>query len=138
MEPRRGFTMIELLVVIAIIGLLSAVAMASFGAVQKRGRDARRISDVNTIAKSLASYAVTSGGVFPITTTPIDITGEDGLSTVLENAGVINAVPHDPASPVQDYTYVTPANGSSFTISFCLETDTIKGYSEGCGNTITP
>ena len=138
MHNSRGFTLIELLVVIAIIGLLTAVTMASFGSVQKRGRDARRSSDVQTIAKALASYAVTSGGNFPITTTPINITGSDALSEILTTAGTITAVPHDPASPVQDYTYQTNAEGSTFTISFCLETETIKGYVQGCGNTLTP
>jgi len=138
MKNIRGFTLIELLVVIAIIGLLASVAMASFGLVQRKGRDSRRMSDVTTIAKALASFVVTNGGVFPISTTPVIITGTDAFSAMLVGSGAIDAVPHDPASPRLDYTYVSDANGSTYTISFCLETDNIKSYAQGCGNTLTP
>lgn len=137
-SQKGGFTIVELLIVIAIIGLLVAGVMASFGAVQRKGRDARRMSDVTAIHKALASFAVTSGGIFPVTTTPITLTGSDGFSTLLTNSGSINAVPHDPGSPAYEYTYVSDATGNTYTISFCLETDSIKGYAQGCGNTITP
>ena len=138
MRHKRGFTLIELLVVIAIIGLLVAGATASFGLVQRKGRDARRMSDVTSINKALASFAVTSGGVFPISTDPVTLTGSDGFSTMLISSSAIDAVPHDPGSPAYEYTYTSNASGSTYTISFCLETDTIKGYAPGCGNTITP
>lgn len=134
----RGFTLIELLVVITIIGLLVAGAMASFGLVQRKGRDARRMSDVQAINKALASFAVSSGGVFPISVAPVTLTGSDGFSAMLLSAGVIDAVPPDPGSPVYEYTYTSNAAGSDYTISFCLETDSIKSYVQGCGNTISP
>lgn len=134
----KGFTLIELLVVIAIIGLLVAGAMASFGLVQRKSRDSRRMSDVQSIAKALASFVVTTGGVFPISTTPITLTGSDAFSAMMVQSGAINAIPHDPGSPNFDYTYVSDAQGSTYTISFCLETDSIKSYAQGCGNTITP
>ena len=130
--------LIELLVVISIIVLLSAVAMGSFGLVRRKARDSRRMSDVQSIAKALASFVITSGGLFPVSTSPVTITGADGFSAMLINANVINAVPHDPASPRLDYTYQSDAQGGTYTISFCLETDSIKGYAEGCGNTLTP
>ena len=133
-----GFTLIELLVVISIIVLLSAVAMGSFGLVQRKARDSRRMSDVQSIAKALASFVITSGGLFPVSTTPITITGTDGFSVMLINSGAINAIPHDPASPRLDYTYQSDTLGSVYTISFCLETDSIKGYAQGCGNKLTP
>ncbi|MBI4068113.1 type II secretion system protein [Candidatus Kaiserbacteria bacterium] len=133
-----GFTLIELLVVIAIIGLIASGAMASFGLVQRKGRDSRRMSDVQAIAKALASFVITSGGTFPISTTPVTLTGNDPFSAMLIQSGSIDAVPHDPGSPNFDYTYVSDAQGSTYTISFCLETDSVKSYVQGCGNTITP
>jgi prepilin-type N-terminal cleavage/methylation domain-containing protein len=133
----RGFTLIELLVVIAIIGLLVSVVVASFGTVQRKGRDARRISDVNTIQKALALYDSTVGS-FPIATTVTNLTGSDSVSTTLVSAQALPVMPRDPSYPVNTYTYQSNAQGNAYTISFCLETDSIPNYSSGCGNTLTP
>ena len=50
----RGFTLIELLVVIAIIGLLASIILASLNTAQQKGRDARRVSDLQEIAQQMA------------------------------------------------------------------------------------
>ncbi len=52
----RGFTLIELLVVIAIIGVLSSVVLASLNGARKKGRDARRMSDVKQLKLALELY----------------------------------------------------------------------------------
>lgn len=137
MRNNRGFSLIELLVVIAIIGLLTSVAMASFSQVQQRGRDARRIQDVQAISKAIALYDVNMGA-FPISVAPTILNGTDAISLALVNAGTIPAVPRDPASPTYDYTYESNAAGNNYVITFCLVTDTIPGYNPGCLNTLTP
>lgn len=57
-----GFTLIELLVVIAIIGLLSSVVLASLNTARAKGRDAKRVSDLNTINTALEFYYDDNGG----------------------------------------------------------------------------
>lgn len=51
-----GFTLLELLVVMAIIGILAAIGIASYGGVQAKARDARRKSDLESIARALEMY----------------------------------------------------------------------------------
>ncbi|OHB19739.1 MAG: hypothetical protein A2854_03750 [Parcubacteria group bacterium RIFCSPHIGHO2_01_FULL_56_18] len=61
LQRQHGFTLIELLVVIAIIGILSSVVLASLNSARKKGRDARRISDVKQIQLALELYYDGSG-----------------------------------------------------------------------------
>ncbi len=56
----RGFTLIELLVVIAIIGLLASIILASLNTAQQKGRDARRVSDLQEIGQAIVT--ADSGG----------------------------------------------------------------------------
>ena len=49
----RGFTLIELLVTISIIAILSLIAITMFTGVQKSARDAKRIQDIDSIAKNM-------------------------------------------------------------------------------------
>jgi prepilin-type N-terminal cleavage/methylation domain-containing protein len=51
-----GFTLIELLTVIAIIGILSTIVMASLTTARAKTRDAKRMSDLRTVALALDGY----------------------------------------------------------------------------------
>ena len=46
LNRRRAFTLIELLVVVAIIGLLASIVVINVNNARKKGRDARRLSDL--------------------------------------------------------------------------------------------
>lgn len=52
----RAFTLIELLIVIAIIGVLSAVIISSVATAKAKGRDARRIRDIQEINNAIQLY----------------------------------------------------------------------------------
>ncbi|MEK7120637.1 MAG: prepilin-type N-terminal cleavage/methylation domain-containing protein [Patescibacteria group bacterium] len=135
-----GFTLIELMVVIALIGILASVILASFSSVRERNRDSKRLSDVREIQKALSLYQIDNGR-FPAPTNPteiVTITGEDEISLALEEGGHISAVPKDPQHDTLSYTYQADENGYDFTITFCLETNTIRSFEQGCGNSIKP
>ncbi|MBM3271813.1 type II secretion system protein [Candidatus Kaiserbacteria bacterium] len=59
-----GFTIIELLVVIAIIGLLASVVMASLTNSQAKGRDARRLQDLRSMANAIGASAYSNTYAF--------------------------------------------------------------------------
>ncbi len=61
----NGFTLIELLVVIAIIGLLSSIVLASLNTARSKGRDAKRMGDLQAVQVALELY-YNDNGHYPI------------------------------------------------------------------------
>jgi len=66
-KNNKGFTLIELLVVVAIIGLLASVILASLNTARAKGRDAKRLSDLEQIRTALAMYYIDHNGTYPST-----------------------------------------------------------------------
>lgn len=60
----KGFTIVELLVVIAIIGILAAIGVVSFMAVQTDVRNTQRTSSINILSEALEKY-YSSNGEYP-------------------------------------------------------------------------
>ena len=57
--------MIELLVVVSIVGVLSSAVIAPFGEARKKGRDAKRVAELQSIQSSLQIYADDNSGCYP-------------------------------------------------------------------------
>jgi len=134
---RHGFTILELLVVVAIIAVLASIILVSFTEVRLKSRDTKRISDMREIEKALVLYQ-DNIGIFPISINETVITSDDLLSQALEGEFVIADTPIDPLHDAYTYRYRTNAEGTTFTLIFCLEGDSIENFSPGCSNTITP
>lgn len=62
-----GFTLIELLLVIGIIATLAVVTFVALDPAKRfqDARDARRVSDVETILSAIHQYVIDNKGVFP-------------------------------------------------------------------------
>lgn len=61
-HPRRsGFTLVELLIVIAIMAALAGVAIPALNDRAARSRDARRLTDMQTIVRALDEYLLDMG-----------------------------------------------------------------------------
>ncbi len=87
MKGQKGFTLIELMVVVVIIGILAAIAIPNFIAMQKRAKEASVKANMHTIDLALEDYAVTTGGVYPV-----DPTGDTNFLSHLPNS----TLPSDP------------------------------------------
>lgn len=133
-----GFTLIELLVVISIIGLLASVVLVSLNGARAKSRDAKRISDMNQMAKAMELYfndyntyptVGTTGKGF---TTAGLVIGQPSLAggangkisklpvPPLPKDGTCSAVLNTPGSN-EYYIYpTTQATTNSYYITFCL------------------
>ena len=138
MKQQKGFTILELLVSIAIIAILSTFILVSMGSIKEKGRDATRMSHLKQLSNALNLY-YSNHNNFPVQVTQITITGNDTFSLTLEDDEVIPEVQPDPLFPSPAYTYKYQSlDGTTYTITFCLETDSIQKYAQGCANTMTP
>ena len=107
---KSGFTLIEMLIVVAIVGILSSVVLVGLGPVQRRGRDARRISDIRQVQTGLELY-YGKYGEYP------DAADWEGLRQTLMNASIgVSNVPDDPNG---SYEYVT--DGTSYILGARLD-----------------
>lgn len=128
-----GFTIVELLVVIAIIGLLASLILVQTRSARSRARDAEREAEIKSLQNALALYA-TNNRLYPVYSGPI--TGSDTLSTELVNKEALTQVPFDPLNidppdaPDYRYTYDS-SDGSTYTLTYWLETNSISGRSAG-------
>lgn len=64
-KKNLGFTLFELLVSISIIAVLTAVAVVSFGGLNKKSRDAKRMADLEKIRMALEA-AKQIGNTYPV------------------------------------------------------------------------
>ncbi len=80
---QKGFTLIELLIVIGIIAILAAAVIIAINPGQqfKQARNATRWSHMNSLANSVYSYVISSGGSFPSCTDGTSTTALGDLST---------------------------------------------------------
>ena len=106
----RGFTLIELLVVIAIIGLLSTVIAGPVQSARKKGRDAKKIADLQAMQSALSQYAEDNAGTYPAALTSLSPT----YVQVLPPNIVVGTAAKD------KYMYVTFKDGAGLIVGYHL------------------
>ncbi|WKZ24397.1 MAG: prepilin-type N-terminal cleavage/methylation domain-containing protein [Patescibacteria group bacterium] len=119
-KNKRAFTLIELLVVIAIIGVLSTLVVVALGNSRAGARDAKRVSDLKSLANALELYYANNNEYPSSITTGGQLT--DG--TVVYMSKVPENPSNDSGGICGSYDYYYTSSGNDYAISFCLD----KGF----------
>lgn len=100
-HPRYGFTIVELLIVVVVIAVLATVGTVAYAGVQRRARDAKRLSDIQTIDRAIKAYYAVHGDFPNHTTGGFDTSYSipDTFMINLKNAGFL---PDPPLDPIND------------------------------------
>ena len=119
-----GFTLFELLVSISIIAILTAVAVVSFGGLNKKTRDARRTSDLEKVRLALES-ARQIGNTYP-----------SNLLSLTGPSGALDKVPVDPKGVGYTYAYSVGSSNTTYILCAYMEDvgSTNVGSSNGCAS----
>lgn len=133
----NGFTLLELLIVIGVIALLVVLGVILLGTSRERMRDAKRLSDLDTVRHALDEYFYNNNR-YPQAPTPVNLgtmgyrvicagtpSGFAETRTACGNGAIyLDPVPAPPEpAPAQEpnYVYTSPNPNTSYTIGAALE-----------------
>jgi prepilin-type N-terminal cleavage/methylation domain-containing protein len=141
MKKNKGFTLIELLVVIAIIGMLSALAVVSLGNIREKGRDTKRLSDMDAFRTAMevinsenGSYLTGIGCSKGILKTCVGGQLERYLPTLKNMVDPVGTVGcRTDCTKVCDYEFNTLTD-KTFEVKFYLENGAGQFKDAGCYN----
>lgn len=114
---KKGFNLIELLISISIIGILTATIIVGLNDARKKGRDATRKADINSVASALANYYADKH------------TYADTFTDLTTN-GYLTSIPADPSGTSYPQYQYSKISDSEYSLLACLEK---SGGSTGTG-----
>ena len=66
-SQQKGFTLIELMIVVVIIGILAAIAIPNFIAMENRAKEGSTKANMHTVQLASEDYAVQNDGIYSAT-----------------------------------------------------------------------
>ena len=116
MNKKTGFTLFELLVSISIIAIMTALAIVSFSAAQKKARDARRMQDMGLLGKAAEMFYAANSASYPTTWSG---------SWIVSGQTILETFPQDP----KGVGYTAPTTQTTSAYCFCAFMEGAKGNS---------
>src|SRR5580765_6779165 len=114
----KGFTLIELMIVVVIIGILAAIAIPNFVAMQDRAREGSVKANMHSFQLAVEDFAVKNTGTYPVAADDANVKADmpSGNYPVNPFTGTNDAWTWgaDPAAP--GITGANPATTTGYTI----------------------
>lgn len=133
-KTKKGFTLVELLVVIAIIGVLSSIVISSLNNARAKGRDGKRLQDIQQLMTALEMYYL-DNNAYPLCNGDRVCAGPPGyadpLSALPLTPTYISVIPTDPKNINGQYGYYYARGWKKTSPTTYLDTGSDQDYIVG-------